>query len=157
MDRIPLRYSGRYLTEASEPPFSPPMPAQFSRKSSWLGVAALVLGIITLVVAVGLLSYAAIRYAPIARATSISAGEGPSLTRTQEQVSVAVVHFKVLSLQLAFVLGIATFVLSLCAIGLHRGRSYASYALVVLSAAATSTIVMWMFGFPLFPRLGHGG
>lgn len=129
--------------------------AQLPRRSSWLGVAALLLGATTLVVAVGILSYAAVRYVPIARATSISAGEGPGLTWAQQQVSVAVVHFKILSLELAFILGIATLVLSVLAIALRRGPRYAKRALVVLLVGAITTILMWMFAFPIIPCLGN--
>ncbi len=139
----------------SEPPLS------LQSADRLLGAAALVLGIITLVVAVGILSYAAIRYAPIAKATSISAGEGPDLSPLQEQVSASVVYLKVLSLQLEFILGVITLALSVSAIALSRGIRYARRALVVLSTCVVATIVISIFAFPIFPCLGnvwcHGG
>ncbi|MFI5061953.1 MAG: hypothetical protein ACHP7F_10925 [Actinomycetales bacterium] len=126
-----------------------------SAKSKRLGIVALWLAIATAVVALGTLGLAASLYAPIQRATSISAGEGPSLTVAQEHVSSVVVTLKSLALLGSAPLGMATLFVGAPAIFMDRGRGAGVIAFIILAITAVLSVVLLADAFRVDPCLAH--
>ena len=119
------------------------------------GLMALILAALAAVSAPGFLGLASILYAPIAKATTISACEGPSLTQTQEQVSLLVVNLKELAVLGAVVFGASALLVGILAVGLSLGRTLGLVALAIVLLAAVCSYLLWSFGFPMDPNLWH--
>ncbi len=120
-----------------------------------VGLMALILAALAAVSAPGILGLASILYAPIAKATTISACEGPSLTQTQEQVSLLVVNLKELAVLGAVVFGASALLVGILAVGLSLGRTLGLVALAIVLLAAVCSYLLWSFGFPMDPNLWH--
>ena len=120
-----------------------------------VGLTALLCAALAAVCAPGILGFAATLYAPIAKATTISACEGPSLTPTQEQVSLLVVNLKGSAVLGALIFAAASLLVGLLAVGLNRGRTLGLVALAIVLLAAVCSYLLWSFGFPMDPTLWH--
>jgi hypothetical protein len=123
--------------------------------SAALGVVALVLAIATAAYALGTVGLAAVLYAPIARATSVSAGEGPPLTLAQQQVSSSVAHLKAAAMLGSLLLGLVAFPFGIVAAGPGRARRLGIAALIVLAAAAVGAALLLQLAFRIDPCLGR--
>ena len=124
-------------------------------RSKGLGVIALGLAILTALFVLGTLGLAAVLYAPIARATSISAGEGPSLSITQEHTSALVMNIKSVAVTGAVLLGLTTLPFGVVAIGLDSGRRLGVAALVTIAVAALIAVLLLFEAFPIDPCLAR--
>ncbi len=123
--------------------------------SKTLGAVALGLAIVTALFALIMLGSAAAHYATIYRATSISAGEGPSLTAAQEHVSSLVVNLKSAAILGSLLLGLISFPFGFAAVGLKRGRALGIAALTVLAIATTVSLLLLLEAFPIDPCLSR--
>ncbi|NEN04350.1 hypothetical protein G3T36_00550 [Diaminobutyricibacter tongyongensis] len=119
------------------------------------GLMALILAGLAALCAPGILGLASVLYAPIAKATTISACEGPSLTPTQEHVSLLVVNLKDWAILCAVVFAASALVVGILAVGLRQGRTLGLVAIAVVLLAAVCSNVLWAFGFPMDPTLWH--
>lgn len=124
-------------------------------QSKTLGAVALGLAIVTALFALIMLGSAAALYATIYRATSISAGEGPSLTAAQEEVSSLVVNLKSAAILGSLLLGLISFPLGFVAVGLDRGRALGIAALTVLAIATSGSLLLLLAAFPIDPCLSR--
>jgi hypothetical protein len=129
--------------------------AQRAVQSKTLGAVALVLAIITALFALIMLGSAAALYATIFRATSISTGEGPSLTAAQEEVSSLVMNLKSAAILGSLLLGLTSFPLGFAAVGLSKGRALGIAALTVLAIATAGSLVLLLEAFPIDPCLSR--
>jgi hypothetical protein len=118
-----------------------------------LGLMALLCAALAALCAPGILGFAAMLYAPIAKATTISACEGPSLTLTQEHVSLLVVNLKAWTVLAAVAFGAAALLVGFLAVGLNLGRTLGLVALAIVLLAAVCSGLLWSFGFPMDPTM----
>ncbi|KRC49794.1 hypothetical protein ASE16_14010 [Leifsonia sp. Root227] len=121
----------------------------------FVGVTALISSIIAAACGPGVLGLAALLYAPIARATTISACEGPSLTPAQEHVSQLVLDLKGWAVVGALAFGALAVLVGYVAVVLNLGRALGVVALAIVLLSAVTVWLVWAFGFPMDPAVWH--